>query len=262
MCWDRSARRIFSAIRPKSTTVTALARYIQGKRGTGLGLRGQEGASPIRERCASDECFPAAPAQIALSMRSCIVSAISTAMATTEDSGKKDLDTLFRAHYGRIARVIGRVVRDQARAEELAADVFVKWRRNGGENGDLAEGWLYRTAVRGAIDEWRRQARRERFESLFSAFRRPPPTPLETSPINCPWSRSMSPSARRRRRAAPTSWQVPLYSRCFAHLRFDARDRERSSGNVVRRPVHRDGLCFGFAAAGTKRTVRLRRTGV
>ena len=101
-------------------------------------------------------------------------------MATTADFEKKDLDTLFRAHYGRIARVIGRVVRDQARAEELAVDVFVKWRRNGGENGELAEGWLYRTAVRAAIDEWRRQLRRERFESLFSVFRRPPPTPLET----------------------------------------------------------------------------------
>lgn len=90
------------------------------------------------------------------------------------------MDTLFRAHYGRIARVIGRVVRDQARAEELAVDVFVKWQRNGGENGELAEGWLYRTAVREAVDEWRRQTRRERFESLFSAFRKPPPTPLET----------------------------------------------------------------------------------
>ncbi len=101
-------------------------------------------------------------------------------MVTTEDQGKNDLDTLFRAHYGRIARVIGRVVRDQARAEELAVDVFVKWRRNGGETGDVNEGWLYRTAVREAIDEWRRQTRRGRFETLFSAFRRPPPTPLET----------------------------------------------------------------------------------
>lgn len=121
----------------------------------------------------------AAPAQTVASKRSCIVNAISTAMVSTEDQGKKDLDTLFRAHYGRIARVIGRLVRDQARAEELAVDVFIKWRRNGGESGDVSEGWLYRTAVRGAIDEWRRQTRRERFETLFAAFRRSPPTPLE-----------------------------------------------------------------------------------
>lgn len=100
-------------------------------------------------------------------------------MVTSQAPQQKDLDTLFRAHYGRIARVIGRVVRDQARAEELAVDVFVKWRRNHGANSDLAEGWLYRTAAREAIDEWRRQARREKFERLFSVVRRKPRTPLE-----------------------------------------------------------------------------------
>jgi len=90
-----------------------------------------------------------------------------------------DLDTLFNAHYGRIARVIGRVVRDQARAEELAVEVFVKWQRNPRAQGEQAEGWLYRTAVREAIDEWRKQARKERFERLFSSLRGSPPTPQE-----------------------------------------------------------------------------------
>lgn len=70
-----------------------------------------------------------------------------------------DLDTLFQAHYGRIARVISRVVRDQARAEELAVEVFVKWQRTPKAQGEQAEGWLYRTAAREAIDEWRKQAR-------------------------------------------------------------------------------------------------------
>ncbi len=90
-----------------------------------------------------------------------------------------DLDALFKAHYGRIARVIGRVVRDQARAEELAVEVFVKWQRNPNAQGEQAEGWLYRTAVREAIDEWRKQARRERFERFFSSLRGAPPTPQE-----------------------------------------------------------------------------------
>lgn len=53
-----------------------------------------------------------------------------------------DLDTLFNAHYGRIAHVIGRVVRDQARAEELAVEVFVKWQRNPRAQGEQAEGWV------------------------------------------------------------------------------------------------------------------------
>lgn len=90
-----------------------------------------------------------------------------------------DLDAFFRAHYGRVARVIGRVVRDQARAEELAVEVFVKWQRNRKAQGEQAEGWLYRTAVREAIDEWRRQGRRERFERFFSSLRGSPPTPQE-----------------------------------------------------------------------------------
>lgn len=32
------------------------------------------------------------------------------------------LDAIFRAHYERIARVIGRAIHDQARAEELAVE--------------------------------------------------------------------------------------------------------------------------------------------
>lgn len=57
--------------------------------------------------------------------------------------------------------------------------MFVKWQRNRGAQGDQAEGWLYRTAAREAIDEWRKQARRQRFERLFSSLRGSPPTPQE-----------------------------------------------------------------------------------
>ena len=87
------------------------------------------------------------------------------------------LDQLFRDHYGRVARVIGRVIHDQARAEELAVDVFLKWWRNPQAHGEKAEGWLYRTSVREALDELRRQTRRSRFERLFSVVRESPPNP-------------------------------------------------------------------------------------
>lgn len=100
-------------------------------------------------------------------------------MATAKTTRPTDLDTLFTAHYGRIARVIGRVVHDQARAEEIAVEVFVKWQRSPRAQGEHAEGWLYRTAVREAIDEWRKQARRHRFERLFSSLRGSPPTPQQ-----------------------------------------------------------------------------------
>jgi RNA polymerase sigma-70 factor (ECF subfamily) len=88
---------------------------------------------------------------------------------------------VFEVHYARLARVIGRVIHDQARAEELAVEVILKWWRKSGtsdaQSGLQAEAWLYRTAVREALDEWRRRARQSRFESLFSMFREAPPTP-------------------------------------------------------------------------------------
>jgi RNA polymerase sigma-70 factor (ECF subfamily) len=117
--------------------------------------------------------------QIRLGRRSCVVSAQSEVVAemTAHETGF-DLEAIFRAQYGRIARVIARVVRDHARAEELAVEVFLKLWRNEQAQGDNAEGWLYRVAVRAGLDELRRQARRARYESLIG-FVRGTPTPEE-----------------------------------------------------------------------------------
>jgi DNA-directed RNA polymerase specialized sigma24 family protein len=43
-----------------------------------------------------------------------------------EVTNPEGLDAVFRAHYERMTRVIGRVIHDQARAEELAVEVFLK----------------------------------------------------------------------------------------------------------------------------------------
>jgi RNA polymerase sigma-70 factor (ECF subfamily) len=91
---------------------------------------------------------------------------------------RADIEIIFRAQYERIARVIARVLRDPARAEELAVEVFLKWSRSPKVQGENSEGWLYRVAVRTGLDELRRQARRSRRESLFG-FARSSPTPEE-----------------------------------------------------------------------------------
>jgi RNA polymerase sigma-70 factor (ECF subfamily) len=70
------------------------------------------------------------------------------------------------------------VTREPARAEEIAVEVFLKWARTPGAQGEQAEGWLYRTAVRMGLDELRRRERRTRYEQLLSIVRRPP-TPEE-----------------------------------------------------------------------------------
>lgn len=90
-----------------------------------------------------------------------------------------DLETIFHAQYDRIARVIACVIHDPARAEELAVEVFLKWSREPKAQGENAEGWLYRTAVRMGQNELRRKLRRSRYESLFGFFRGSPTTPEE-----------------------------------------------------------------------------------
>lgn len=89
------------------------------------------------------------------------------------------LDALFRTHYARLARVVGRIVHDQSAAEEIAVDVFLRWHRHPAAHGNGAEGWLYRTAVRSALDAWRRRQRWARVEGLLAHFRAGPRTPAE-----------------------------------------------------------------------------------
>lgn len=78
-----------------------------------------------------------------------------------------DFEALFQAHYPRIARAIVRVINDPGRAEELAVETFWKlWRHREAQN-ESAGGWLYRSAIRLALDELRRSARRAKYEPWF-----------------------------------------------------------------------------------------------
>ena len=87
------------------------------------------------------------------------------------------LDALFREHYSGIARMVGRIVGDRGRAEEIAVDVFLKWRRHPGAHGEHAEGWLYRTAARQALDDWRRSERWSRIARALASVWPTPRTP-------------------------------------------------------------------------------------
>lgn len=91
-----------------------------------------------------------------------------------------DIEPLFYTHYTRLAQIIARVVRDRARAEELAVDVFWKFCRTPAAQGEHAGGWLYRTALRAGLDELRRSSRRARFERFF----RSAPAPFNPEQIH------------------------------------------------------------------------------
>lgn len=86
------------------------------------------------------------------------------------NNGDADLEIVFRAQYERIARVIAGIIRDHARAEELAVEVFLKWDQHPRAHGENTTGWLYRTALRMALNDLRTELRRSRYETVFAFF--------------------------------------------------------------------------------------------
>jgi RNA polymerase sigma-70 factor (ECF subfamily) len=103
------------------------------------------------------------------------VNAVDDAVADSSvQASSFDFEDVFRAHYERITRVIARLVRDQARAEELAVEVFCRLWKNPRAHTAEAGGWLYRAAVRIGLDELRRQSRRRKYERWLGWVGRPP----------------------------------------------------------------------------------------
>lgn len=111
-----------------------------------------------------------------------VVKASSAAVAETQvGESPFDIEPIFLAQYSRITRVIRRVVRDPARAEELAVEVFLKLWRTPKAQGENTEGWLYRVAVRQGLDELRRRTRRTRYESRLGFGKVPDPEELRAA---------------------------------------------------------------------------------
>jgi RNA polymerase sigma-70 factor (ECF subfamily) len=107
----------------------------------------------------------------------CVDASREAVVEMNSDPGPLDIEKIFQDQYERVARVIARILRDPARAEELAVEVFLKWSRNPKAQGENSQGWLYRVAVRTGLDELRRQTRRARREGPTELNRTAPPTP-------------------------------------------------------------------------------------
>ncbi|MGI8742555.1 MAG: sigma factor [Bryobacteraceae bacterium] len=120
--------------------------------------------------------------QISVGRRYCIVDASSEVVESTKAcEAPPDFESTFRSQYQRIARVIGRVVRDPARAEEIAVDVFVKLWRNPHAQGQWAEAWLHRVAVRHGLDELRRRTRQAAASGCSASYDRSQPLRKSTA---------------------------------------------------------------------------------
>ena len=92
--------------------------------------------------------------------------------AAGSELAASDFETIFQAHYEPVARAIAKVIRDHGRAEELAVETFLKLTRHPQVQSESVRGWLHRTAVRLALDELRRRARREKYEALLPWLQR------------------------------------------------------------------------------------------
>lgn len=120
--------------------------------------------------------------QFSLGRRCIVMDARSEALdSLNADEAPFDFEATFRSQYARIASVIARVVRNPARAEELAVEVFLKLWRTPQAHSEKAGGWLYRAAVRKGLDELRRETRRTRYEHLLGFVRVPTPEDLRTA---------------------------------------------------------------------------------
>ena len=98
---------------------------------------------------------------------------INVPVAASEE--RVEFDALFAAYYARLARVVYRVTGDTGRAEEIAAEAFWRLHRNPPRERTNVEGWLYRTGLRLALDQLKKDRRRARYEVL--AIFKPAPRP-------------------------------------------------------------------------------------
>ncbi len=93
-----------------------------------------------------------------------LVSIVSDVGSLDDISVVDDLDTMFRAHYGRLVRALTLVAGSQEAAADAVQEAFVKahlhWRRV--QRYDDPVGWIRRVAINKLRDENRRRGRKDR----------------------------------------------------------------------------------------------------
>ncbi len=91
-----------------------------------------------------------------------------TDFQTDHHEAEPNVESIFRLHYGRVVRLIARIIRDPSVAEEMAVEVFLRWTPLNCTEDRAISGWLTKTSVRLALDEIRRRDRQERLAKLFA----------------------------------------------------------------------------------------------
>ena len=68
-----------------------------------------------------------------------------------------NVESVFCLHYGRVVKLIARIIRDPSVAEELAVEVFLRLNLSICTEDRAITGWCTKTAVHLALDEIRRR---------------------------------------------------------------------------------------------------------
>jgi RNA polymerase sigma-70 factor (ECF subfamily) len=89
---------------------------------------------------------------------------------TVPKEASRDFNILFNTGYRRLARLLYRVTGDIGRAEEVACEAFWRLHAKPPAAKTNIEGWLYRTGLRLALDQLKRDRRRARYETLGAVF--------------------------------------------------------------------------------------------
>ena len=89
---------------------------------------------------------------------------------TVPKEASRDFHALFATGYRRLARLLFRVTGDFGRAEEVASEAFWRLHCKRLAIETNVEGWLYRTGLRLALDQVKKDRRRARYEALGSVF--------------------------------------------------------------------------------------------
>jgi len=96
-----------------------------------------------------------------------------SSITVSEEAGR-DFDALFDSGYRRLARLLYRITDDTSKAEEAASEAFWRLHKKPPPKNTSLEGWLYRTGVRVALDQVKKDRRRARYEALGSFLKRGP----------------------------------------------------------------------------------------
>jgi RNA polymerase sigma-70 factor (ECF subfamily) len=91
-------------------------------------------------------------------------------MVNGRDAADESFTDLFDRHYVKLARLLYRVCGDGERAEAVASEAFWRLYQRPPRTRQNIEGWLYRTGLRLALDQLRKEQRRARYEALASLF--------------------------------------------------------------------------------------------